>query len=124
MLAHIGITINHKEDIQKFYKELLDMELIADFSISREISKHIFAIESENPIAFLQKDDLGLELFYSKKEVKPVYNHIGITVEDRQQFIKRVQEKDYPVKIFERDNKHDLIFIEDRSGNKFEVGEK
>ena len=58
MLAHIGITINNKEDIKKFYQELLGMERVADFSISRKIS-----------------------------------NHIGITIENRKQFVKKVKKR-------------------------------
>ncbi|MCF7886234.1 MAG: VOC family protein [Candidatus Marinimicrobia bacterium] len=122
MLAHIGLTINNKNDIHKFYEELLGLETVSEFEISKIISRRIFDIDKKNPITLLKNDNLVLELFYSKKQTEQCYNHIGINIDDRDNFIKKVREKEYPVLVFPRENRHDLIFIEDSSGNKFEVG--
>lgn len=122
MLGHIGITINHKEDIQKFYIDLLGFAEVADFEISQKISKIIFNIDESAPITTLEKDGLYLELFFCSNEVEPVYHHTALELHDRKTFINRMKKNDYPVKIVAREEKHDLIFIEDHSGNKFEIG--
>lgn len=123
MFGHIGITINNREDIQNFYKDILGMQEIKEFKIPTEISKKIFKIEKNTSIATLAKDDFVLELFYCQDEVNPVYNHIGIYQNNRMTFVDRVEEKGYPVHIISRENKKELVFIEDHSGNKFEISE-
>lgn len=121
MLGHIGLTINHKDDIKDFYKDLLGMREIKNFEIPQRISQRVFQINKSNSITTLAKDNLVIELFLSNKQSNPVYNHIGIYKDHRQTFIKRAKDKGYPVNIIQRENKNDLIFIEDNSGNKFEI---
>ena len=121
MLEHIGITINDKRDINKFYKGLLELEEVADFDISKEISSRIFDIHESTPITLLKRDNLILELFYCQNNTTPVYNHICLSVENRSDFLKKVQNAEYPIHIHQRSDKDDLVFIEDNSGNKFEI---
>jgi len=121
MLGHIGLTINHKEDIKDFYKDLLGMREIKNFVIPQRISQQVFQINKSNSIVTLAKNNLVIELFLSEKQSRPVYNHLGIYQDNRQSFINRVKDKGYPVNIIQRENKNDLIFIEDNSGNKFEI---
>jgi catechol 2,3-dioxygenase-like lactoylglutathione lyase family enzyme len=123
MLGHIGLTINHKQDIKDFYKDLLGMREIKNFAIPQRISQQVFQINQSNSIVTLAKDNLVIELFLSEKQSSPVYNHLGIYQDNRQSFINRVKDKGYPVNIIQRENKNDLIFIEDNSGNKFEIAE-
>ena len=123
MFGHIGITINNREDIKNFYKDILGMQEIKEFKIPAEISRKIFKLDKNTPIVTLAKENFVLELFYCQDEVTPVYNHIGIYQNNRMAFVDRVEEKGYPVHIISRENKKELIFIEDHSGNKFEISE-
>ncbi|HMA62951.1 MAG TPA: VOC family protein [bacterium] len=123
MFGHIGITINNKVDIQNFYKDILGMQEIKEFKIPTKISKKIFKLEKNTSIVVLAKDNFVLELFYCQEKVTPVYNHIAIYQNNRMAFVDRVEEKGYPVHIISRENKKDLIFVEDHSGNKIEISE-
>ena len=121
MVSHIGLTINEKEDIAAFYKDILGLEIIEEFGIGEDYSQKIFGLDKQAPIKLLQKDELTIELFITDKSAKPVYNHIELYVQNISQILDKVRQKNYPFTIIERSDEQDLIFIQDGSGNKFEL---
>jgi len=121
MLRHIGFTIQNRQDIKNFYKDLLGFEELSEFKLPAYIAKKIFNFNEQHTMTRLQKDDLIIELFWCKDKPHFVYNHVAIEVDNRDKFIKKVKDKGYPVTICPPFKKNDIIFIEDNSGNKFEI---
>jgi len=123
MLNHIGIVINEVSEIEKFYQNILGMEIIKQFKLDRELSNEIFKINRETDIFMMQKDDLVLELFIAQNSGSVSYDHLCISVHSRKKVIEKTKKGNYPCLIIPRKN-YDIVFIEDSSGNIFEVKER
>jgi catechol 2,3-dioxygenase-like lactoylglutathione lyase family enzyme len=121
MFEHIGITINHKADIEGFYKELLGLEQIKEFEVGRDLSQRLFGISEKVSVVVLSRQDLVLEVFLSDVTQAGGYSHIGISVPDRQELMERAEAKGFPVVCVQRESKKDLLFVMDHSGNRFEI---
>ena len=121
MFEHIGITINEESDIQAFYKDLLGLKEINKFDLFDDLSEKIFGISNTVPVSLFSNDDLLIELFLTDKKQKQVYNHICISVKNRDDIIKKATSMGFPVTKIKRESKDDLLFIKDNSGNIFEI---
>ena len=121
MFEHIGITINEESDIQAFYKDLLGLKEINKFDLFDDLSEKIFGISSTVSVRYFSSDDLGIELFLTDKEQKPVYNHICISVQNGDNIIEKAKSMGFPVTKIKRESKDYLLFIKDNSGNIFEI---
>ena len=121
MLEHIGITINKESDIEAFYKDLLGMKEAHKFDLYKDLSEKIFGISNAVSVTYLSSDDLFLELFLTDRKQEPVYNHICISVLNRDSLIKKAKSVGFPVTQIKRESRDDLLFIRDNSGNVFEI---
>ncbi|OQY16488.1 MAG: hypothetical protein B6I32_03350 [Desulfobacterium sp. 4572_20] len=121
MFEHIGITINEESDIQAFYKDLLGLKEINKFDLFDDLSEKIFGISNTVPVSLFSNDDLLIELFLTDKKQKQVYNHICISVKNRDDIIKKATSMGFPVTKIKRESKDYLLFIKDNSGNIFEI---
>ena len=123
MLEHIGITINKESDIQFFYKDLLGLKEVSKFDLNEDLSGKLFGISNTVSITLLSKDDFLVELFLTDKKHNPIYNHICISIRNRDNIIKKATSLEFTVVDIKRESKDDLVFIKDNSGNIFEVKE-
>jgi len=121
MFEHIGITINEESDIQAFYKDLLGLKEINKFDLFDDLSEKIFGISSTVSVRYFSSDNLGIELFLTDKKQKQVYNHICISVQNRESIIEKAKSMGFPVTKIKRESKDYLLFIKDNSGNIFEI---
>ncbi len=121
MFEHIGITINEQSDLQAFYKDLLGMKKVNRFDIYEDLSEKIFGIRGPVQVTHFSSDDLLIELFLTDKRQRPIYNHICISVQNRDNIIKKAKSMGFSVTKIERESKDYLLFIKDKSGNMFEV---
>ncbi len=119
-LNHIAITITDFSEIEGFYKNLLGMKDVRSFEISKDKVIEIFGIEKEITAYQLQKDDLVFEVFVLPKPFEKGFNHICISVPDREGLIVKARQDNYDVIRIEREH-FDLIFVKDKSGNIFEI---
>ena len=118
-LEHIAITINHSDEIINFYERILGMEQERNFVLDKTLSTKIFGVNENLPVYLMKREDFVLEIFIYKQKLQSV-NHLCISVENRENLIKEVQEKGYETIIIEREQP-DLVFIKDKSGNIFEI---
>jgi len=118
-LEHIAITINHSDEIINFYERILGMEQERNFVLDKTLSTKIFGVNGNLPVYLMKREDFVLEIFIYKQKLQSV-NHLCISVENRENLIKEVQEKGYETIIIEREQP-DLVFIKDKSGNIFEI---
>ena len=121
MFQHIGITITDKDDIESFYKTLLGLEEVKRFDLPEDLAEQLFDIRRKVPVTVVSRDDLVIELFLTDEQADHGFNHVGISVPDRQDLMKRAEGTRYEVTYIEREAKAPLLFITDRSGNRFEI---
>jgi len=119
-LNHIAITITDVSEIEGFYKNLLGMKDIKQFTLNQNLAKNIFGLKNETTAYLLQKDDLFFEVFVLPESFEKGFNHICISVPDREKLIGQAMQNNYAVTRIEREH-FDLIFIKDKSGNIFEI---
>ena len=122
-LEHIALTISDIQEVKDFYINILEMKELKSFVLKSELAQKIFNIDKDTSAFFLQKDDLFLELFVSDEKLKQGFNHICISVNNRENLVKKSEAKNYNCVRIKREFS-DLIFINDKSGNIFEVKEK
>lgn len=121
MLEHIGITINEESDIDVFYKDLLGLKEERKFELYEDLSEKLFDTGDRVSVTLLSGDDLLMELFLTEKKQVPVYNHICISVTNKDYITKKAKSMGFPVTQIERESRDDISFIRDHSGNIFEI---
>lgn len=120
ILNHIGITINEKADIKNFYADILGFETKDKFTLSKILSKQIFGIDKDTEIVVTAKKNFIMELFIATEANHRNFQHICITVDNRDEVIKKTKKNNYPCTVIKRDTS-DIVFIQDRSNNSFEI---
>jgi len=121
MFEHIGITINEESDIQDFYKDLLGLKEVKKFDLYKDLSEKIFGISTPVSVTLFSINDFFIELFLTDRKQNSVYNHICISVQNRDNIIKKAKSMGFSITNIERESRNDLLFIKDNSGNIFEI---
>lgn len=121
-LEHIALTISDINEIKKFYIDILEMKELKNFVLKNGLAQKIFNINKDTSAFFMQKDDLFLEIFVSDEKLKQGFNHICISVNDRENLVQKSEAKNYKCVRIKREFS-DLIFIKDKSDNVFEIKE-
>ncbi len=121
-LEHIGLTISESKEIKDFYINILGMREVKTFILNKILAQKIFGINKNTSAFFLQKNDLFLEIFVTDEKLKQGFNHICLTIKDRETLVTKAEAQNYECIRIERDI-FDLIFIKDKSGNIFEIKE-
>ena len=70
----------------------------------------------------MQKNEVFFEIFITTGNRKKAFDHICISINNREKFINKVMISGYKVIRIEREL-FDLIFIKDKDGNIFEIKE-
>jgi catechol 2,3-dioxygenase-like lactoylglutathione lyase family enzyme len=121
-LEHIAITVSKPADIKDFYLDILGMKEVKNFVLNKVLANKIFSINKETSVCLLQKDDISLEMFILPGQSKRSFEHICLTVKDREKLVENSLKQNYECIRIERDL-FDLVFIKDKSGNVFEIKE-
>ena len=121
-LEHIAISISDPEEVKNFYQDILGMREVKSFTLQKSLAYDIFGLDEEASVFLLQKNDLFFEVFMRQEANKQSFNHICLSVNDRETLFRKAKQKDYECIRIERDT-YDLIFIKDKSGNIFEIKE-
>ena len=121
-LEHIALSISDYEEIDKFYTNILGMKQIKNFVLRKELAANIFEINEEITVFLLQKDKVIFEIFITTEYRKKAFDHICISIKNREKFIDKVLLNGYNVIRIEREI-FDLIFVKDKDGNVFEIKE-
>ncbi len=119
-LEHVALAIIDYNDIGHFYHEILGMKEVNSFVLDKVLANDIFGIEKEIKVFLLQKDKLLLEIFLTGGECVHGFNHICISVNNREEIVKRAIQNSYRCLQLKRGNS-DMVFVTDNSGNIFEI---
>lgn len=121
-LEHIALSVSDQQEIEKFYSNILEMKQIKNFVLGRDLADNIFGIDEEINVFLLQKDKVVFEIFITTVSKKQAFDHVCISINNRENFINKVIKSGYKVIRIKREF-FDLIFIKDKDGNIFEIKE-
>lgn len=119
-LQHIAITVTDVSEIERFYGNILGMQVIRNFVLNKSLSGEIFDIEEDTEVFLLQKDNLQFEIFLKPYKHDHNFNHICFSTATREDIIEKAIRYSYKCLRFKRKNS-EMIFISDNSGNVFEI---
>ena len=121
-LEHKALSVSDYKEIEKFYINVLGMKQIKNFVLRKELTSNIFEINEDINVYLVQKDRVVFEIFVTTENRKQTFDHICISIKNREKFITKVLLNGYKVIRIEREL-FDLIFIKDKDGNIFEIKE-
>ena len=119
-LEHIAFTISDTAEIKNFYHNILGMDEVRNFVLNKALADKIFGIDKETSVFLIQKDNLVLEIFVASCQRNQNFNHICMSIKNREEVFRKAMDKNYKCIRIEREIS-DLIFIKDKSGNIFEI---
>lgn len=122
-LEHIALTITDRKEIEIFYQKILGFSEVRSFILQEDLAREIFGIEKETRVYHLQNDSLLMELFLMPERFEHFYNHICISIPNREEIVYKADQYAYECIRIRRQNS-DMIFIKDRSGNIFEIKQR
>jgi len=116
---HAAIECNTEQSAELFFITVLGFRKIKHTSLSKEISRAIFGIES--PVSFATYDNgkSRIEVFFRESE-KTTYAHLCFQVDDIKDFIARCESQGLKPFYVEKEGKQ-LLFVHDFSGNLYEI---
>lgn len=120
IMEHVAFAVQYPNDIEAYYMDILGFEKQKEFVLKQALANQIFGIEEDVEVCLLKKGQVVLELFISPMVFQKNYNHICISVEDREKIVNEAMTKSFEVVRVEREV-FDLIFLKDRSGNIIEL---
>jgi len=121
-LEHIALSVSDYKEIEKFYTNVLGMKQIKNFVLRKELAANIFEINEEITVFLLQKDRVVFEIFITTEYRKQAFDHVCISIKNREEFINKVLLNGYKVIRIEREI-FDLLFVKDKDENIFEIKE-
>lgn len=98
-LEHLALSIRDRNEIKRFYRDILGMKVIRNFQMDKDLAFDIFLSSQKHPHGF---------------------DHICISTTQREALVKKAKQNSYRVFRLKREHS-DLVFISDMSGNTFEV---
>jgi hypothetical protein len=119
-VQHVALQYKSKEKADVFFKEILGLNLIKDFKLSKDLSKKIFDISEEvNVFVYGNKESI-FEIFITSNKTEYVFNHICIKISDKDNFIKTCEKNNLKPFFVEKKDKN-LLFVKDHSDNLYEI---
>lgn len=117
---HLGLTIACETDVREFYQDILGLDVQREFVLEKETADRIFHQSRSVKIVAGMIGDVYMELFLDSEGSQAVWEHVCLVVNDRATLIEKCRVKDYDVTVIER-KPVDIVFVCDRSGNRFEI---
>jgi catechol 2,3-dioxygenase-like lactoylglutathione lyase family enzyme len=122
-LHHVGLHGEHKDKTMFFYQDVLGLELVKTFRLSKDLTREIFGMAEPVEVLAFQDDGIYIEIFLDKETPYPTYQHIGLSVENLTNLIQQCKQKNVNTFSVKKGEKI-LWFIKDYSGNLFEIKQK
>lgn len=120
-LVHIGLNISDKNELENFYGNILGFHRQYSFLIEQPLSVQIFGIGKQTEVSIYSRENIALELFLCSKRNELSYSHVCLDVENIDIIIKKCVQAGYKVITRQRGEKTYMVFIQDKTGNTFEL---
>lgn len=124
-LDHVGVVSRDEEGADRFYRDLIGLEVIKKSSVLPGIAGKLFSLDREIKMLVYGKGNLKVEVFVLPDFVppSPAVSHFCIQVPDLAAFLDRARLEGVKEISAERGGRT-VYFIEDFSGNRIEVKQK
>ena len=123
-LNHVALVCSDRERAHIFYTRILNMALARSFTIDPELAEKIFGISKPIDVDDYQNERFKFEVFIIDEPHRGKYEHVCIEVPDKHALIERCRANGLEPRVIEDSPRNrELLFIEDYSGNVFEVKE-
>jgi catechol 2,3-dioxygenase-like lactoylglutathione lyase family enzyme len=131
-LKHIGLVSSSIELFEKFWVDLMGFDYVWESKLPLDLCKKLFDIDYCAICRKYQKDYITLEVHVFEKENKDKcnnfningFNHFCILVDNRDEFIEKLEKKGIEVKKYDNPKGHQNIFVKDYEGNFIEIYKK
>lgn len=123
-IVHIGLNIFDKNELENFYGNILGFHLQYNFFIEQPLSLQIFEINKQTEVSIYSRDNITFELFHHSYKNDISYSHVCLDVEDIGTITLKCAQAGYKVITIQRVGKPDIVFIQDKAGNDFELKQK
>ena len=122
-LLHVALHFTNRKQAEIFFTKVLKIPFKKSFTLSSKLSNDIFGINNEVIVDAYANENSYFEVFITDKIKKESYEHVCIEIENKEEFIKRCRQNNIEP-IFVKKDERTLLFIEDYSGNLYEIKEK
>jgi catechol 2,3-dioxygenase-like lactoylglutathione lyase family enzyme len=122
-LNHVALSVNDSEEIENFYEDILEFSLKRKFLMDAGISLKFFGKEKEIDVYFMEKDDVGLEIFLYPEKGKKIFSHLCLEYSNTSVIYYKARKRGYKTEVKINPGRNDTYFIWDKNGNMFELKE-
>ena len=122
IVQHAALEYARKEQADLFFKEILGLETIKTTLLSRALSFAIFGIDTDVEMVVYANETARFEVFIHSKRKEHSYDHVGLKIADRDDFVIRCKQHGLKPFFIQKDDKQ-LLFVRDFSGYLFEISE-
>ncbi len=119
-MQHVALQYKNKSESDIFFREILGLELIKEFKLSKLLAKQIFNVSEEINVFLYANKDLAFEIFITDYKTEYFFNHVCIKVPDKEEFVKKCKNNDLKPFFVEKGDKK-LLFVKDFSDNLYEI---
>ena len=122
ILRHVGLTCTPEKNADTFYAELLGLTKSEPKTLSSELSKAIFNLDTELVMINYQDEHVHCEIFVTDhvEDNKQRISHCCLEIEDLDGFLEKCRRLNVGVARIPKGDRI-LIFIRDYDGNLFEI---
>ncbi|TFG03952.1 MAG: VOC family protein [Promethearchaeota archaeon] len=123
-LEHIALASNSEEESDKFFIDLLGLDKVRTFKVSKDKMKQFFDVNDSHNFIRYEKEEFSVEVIITnkRKQVKDKFTHSCILVEDSIKFIQKAAAMGYDTIEVPRDGANGYyLFLRDNFGNLFEI---
>lgn len=123
VVSHVAVECSNQDSADRFFIGILGIPKVKSSQLSDELSQEIFKRDAGTRFETYDNGMARFEVFITAERRNPTYHHIGISVDDKNEFITRCEEQGLRPFVVNKNGKH-LLFVRDFSDNLFEVVEK
>lgn len=120
IIQHVAIECRDRKSADRFFTAVLGIPKVKSSILSKELSAIIFKMNSRIRFNSYDNGKTRFEVFFTNQSKKSTYNHIGIEVENKTDFIIRCKQHQLEPFFVEKEEKQ-LLFVRDFSDNLFEI---
>ena len=124
-LVHSAVVCSTQQNADRFFRGILCLKKIKEFTLNKELVQQIFGTAQESLLLLYGNENFAIEVFVpaSTRIRKPLFAHLCLEVEDREEFLRKCEEEGLRINKVTRGNSP-ITFIEDYDGNLFEIKER
>jgi catechol 2,3-dioxygenase-like lactoylglutathione lyase family enzyme len=121
-MTHIALQYRDKQDAETFFCKILGLNKEKEFTLSADLAESIFDIKRDIDVIFYSNKKIAFEIFFTEEKAHVMYEHICLTVEDRQELIGQCMK--YGIKVINIKRKEKtILFVRDFNGYLYEIKE-